>query len=118
MSFIKNLTRDATPSLISAETEVVGDIKNANNLEIEGTIKGNLLADTITIRESGRVTGNIQCHVFNIRGNFNGIVNCEKINISDAAIVIGTLEYKFLAVDYGANINCELKRIPEEDKKS
>jgi cytoskeletal protein CcmA (bactofilin family) len=72
------------------------------------------MADVVSIREDGRMDGNIKCGVFNIKGNFKGIACCEKINISDTAIVNGTLEYKFLAVDYGANINCELKRISDE----
>ncbi|MDR2778344.1 MAG: polymer-forming cytoskeletal protein [Rickettsiales bacterium] len=114
MSLIKNFTKDVTPSLIAKGVTVLGDIKDGNYIEIEGVIEGNILATVVTIREEGQISGNIKCAVLNIKGNFKGIASCEKINISDTAVVNGTLEYKFLAVDYGANINCELKRISEE----
>ncbi|MDR2077709.1 MAG: polymer-forming cytoskeletal protein [Rickettsiales bacterium] len=114
MSLIKNFTKDVTPSLISKGVVVVGDIKNGNYIEIDGTIEGNIMATVVTIREDGQINGNVKCAIFNIKGNFRGIASCEKINISDTAVINGTLEYKFLAVDYGANINCELKRISEE----
>ena len=113
MTLIKNLTKDSNPSLISGSVVIVGDINNGDNIEIEGSIEGNIFANIITIRESGKVKGNIKCSVLNIKGNFDGNAFCEKINMSDTAVVKGVLEYKFLAVDYGANINCELKRIAE-----
>jgi cytoskeletal protein CcmA (bactofilin family) len=114
MSLIKNFTKDVTPSLIAKGVVLMGDIKNGNYIEIEGIIEGNIIATVVTVREDGQISGNVKCSVFNIKGNFKGIASCEKINISDTAIINGTLEYKFLAVDYGANINCELKRISEE----
>ena len=52
-----------------------------------------------------------------MKGTFNGNANVEKINISDSAVVSGLLEYNFLSADYGANINCELKRISQQDQK-
>ena len=114
MSLIKSSSKDSNPSLIACSVIIVGDIKNGDNIEIEGSIDGNIFANIVTIRESGKIKGNIKCSVFNIKGNFDGNAFCEKINISDTAVVNGMLEYKFLAVDYGANINCELKRIVDE----
>ena len=114
MSLIKNLAKDSNPSLIAGSVAIVGDIKNGDSIEIEGSIDGNIFANIVTIRETGRIKGNIKCSVFNIKGNFDGNAFCEKINISDTAVVNGVLEYKFLAVDYGANINCELKRITDD----
>lgn len=106
------------PSLISKNVVITGDIKNAANIEIEGKIEGNIFADTITLREGGEITGNVKSKIFNIKGNFNGNSVAEKINISDTAVVNGMLEYSFLSVDYGANINCELKRVSEKGGKS
>lgn len=116
MVLINNL-KDV-PSLISKSVSIVGDIKNAANIEIEGKIEGNIFADIITLREDGEIIGNVKSKVFNIKGKFNGNVSSDKINISDAAIVNGLLEYNFLSVDYGASINCELKRINDKSNKT
>ncbi|MDR1425554.1 MAG: polymer-forming cytoskeletal protein [Rickettsiales bacterium] len=117
MSLIKNLTRDTTPSLVSGGTVFFGDIKNCNNIEIEGHIEGNVASDVVTIRENGLLKGDVVAKVFNIKGTFEGKVYSEKINISDTAVILGVLEYKFLAVDYGANVNCELKRVASDKAK-
>ncbi len=116
MALINSLKE--VPSLISKSVIITGDIKNASNIEIEGKVEGNIFADTITLREGGEIIGNTKSKIFNIKGNFKGNSVAEKINISDTAIVNGLLEYNFLSVDYGANINCELKRINEKNNKS
>ena len=102
------------PSVISKGVVITGNMNNGGNIEIEGNITGDVVADTITIREGGNIKGNIKCKVFNIKGTFNGNANVEKINISDSAVVSGLLEYNFLSADYGASINCELKRISQQ----
>ncbi len=116
MALINSLKE--VPSLISKNVVITGDIKNASNIEIEGKVEGNIFADTITLREGGEITGNTKSKIFNIKGNFNGNSIAEKINISDTAVVNGLLEYNFLSVDYGANINCELKRVNEKNGKA
>jgi cytoskeletal protein CcmA (bactofilin family) len=118
MPLIKNFTKDTTPSLISSGTVFLGDVKSCSSMEVEGSIEGNITADTLTIREAGFIRGDVNSKTFNIKGNFEGRACSEKINISDMAVVNGTLEYKFLVVDYGANINCDLKRIPDEKAAS
>ena len=110
-------TKDV-PSVISKSVNIVGDITNGGNIEIEGNIEGNVTADTITIREGGIIKGNIKSKILNIKGSFNGNANSEKINISDTANINGLLEYNFLSADYGASINCELKRTTEQKATS
>lgn len=106
-----NFTKE-TISLISRSVKIEGEIKQGTNIEIEGEIKGNISnVENLTIRECGKVYGDVKCKVLNIKGVFSGKAIAEKINISDVAKVNGILEYKFLSADYGADINCELKRI-------
>lgn len=102
------------PSVISKSVNINGDITNGGVIEIEGSVEGNMTADTITIREGGIIKGNIVSKVLNIKGTFNGNAKSDKINIADTAVINGLLEYSFLSADYGANINCELKRISDQ----
>jgi cytoskeletal protein CcmA (bactofilin family) len=111
---LNNIVVKAVPSLISKNVLVEGNIFDGGIIEVEGKIKGNIEANTLTIRETGEILGEIKCKIFNIKGLFNGNVIAEKINISDTAKVSGILQYKFLSVDYGANINCQLRRIDEQ----
>jgi cytoskeletal protein CcmA (bactofilin family) len=104
----------SVPSLVSKNVFIEGNIFEGGVMEVEGKIKGNVEANTLTIREAGEILGEVKCKIFNVKGLFHGNVTAEKINISDTAKVSGVLQYKFLSVDYGANINCQLKRIDEQ----
>ena len=111
MSLVKE-----NPSIISNNLIINGDLVSKGNVEIEGEIKGNITADLISIRETGKVNGDIKAKTINIKGCFNGKAIAEKINISEHAKLNGELEYVSLAVDYGANINCQLKRTETPEK--
>lgn len=113
MSFIKE-----NPSIISRDLELIGNVRSKGSIEIEGAIKGDIEADTVSIRENGRINGNIKAKVINIKGLFNGVATCEKINISDTARITGEINYMSLSADYGASINCQLKRIEKNVLKN
>ena len=113
MSFIKE-----NPSIISKDLELTGNIKSKGSIEIEGNVKGDIESDTVSIREDGRVNGNIRAKIINVKGIFNGIAICEKINISDTAKIVGEINYTSLSADYGASMNCQLKRIDKNILKN
>jgi cytoskeletal protein CcmA (bactofilin family) len=112
MSLMSGIVKEV-PSIIAKSVTIVGNINSGENIEVEGKIDGDIFVDVVTLREKGKIKGNIKCKIFNIKGSFSGNVYSEKINISDTAVVSGVLEYSFLSVDYGANISCELKRIAD-----
>lgn len=111
MSLIKE-----NPSIISKNLSIVGDLKSNGTIEIEGEVKGNITTEVVSIRDSGKVNGDIKAKIINIKGIFDGKAYAEKINISENAKITGELEYQSLAVDYGASINCQLKRIEIQSK--
>ena len=111
-----HLTKE-NPSIISKSMNIVGNIQAENGIvEIEGTVKGDINAHTITIREQGNVEGNLKTKVLNIKGTFVGKIISNKLNISDTAVIKGSAEYEFLSVDYGADMTCEFKRFKTSDQ--
>ena len=74
MSLVKE-----NPSIISNNLIINGDLVSKGNIEIEGEIKGNITADLISIRESGKVFGDIKAktiayHKFNEQNSADGII--------------------------------------------
>lgn len=100
-------------SVIAKGLFITGNLNCEGILEIEGKINGDINGNVITLRENSSVTGNITAKIINIRGEFNGIVKSERINISGKANIKGTLEYVSLCVEDGASIEGDLKRISE-----
>ncbi len=100
-------------SIISKGLVLKGNLVSDGLLEVEGKINGNVKGNEITIRETGSVSGKIIANVLNIKGNFEGIIKSQKINISGKATIKGTLEYVALCVEDGASIIGDLKRMEE-----
>ncbi len=100
-------------SIISKGLLLKGNLVSDGLLEVEGQIDGNVKGNEITIRETGSITGKLVANVVNIKGNFEGIIKSQKINISGKAIIKGTLEYVALCVEDGASIIGDLKRLDE-----
>ena len=80
------------PSIFSEDLIIQGDIKNAGVLEIKGKVKGSINGGSITIREGGKVEGQVNVDSITIHGSFNGDLQAKTINISKGAKIIGKVK--------------------------
>ena len=102
-----------TTTLISKDAEVIGDIKFSGNLEIEGQVNGNVIAndDTAMVRviEGGRVEGAIHAPKVMINGTLVGDVYAyEHIELAAKASVQGDVHYSLIEMVKGAQVNGSL----------
>ncbi|WP_419812573.1 bactofilin family protein [Bacterioplanoides sp.] len=101
-------------TLISAKTEIVGDVKFTGGLHVDGLIKGNLLADAgsdavVRISDKGRVEGQINAPNVIINGNVVGDVHAGKyIELAKKAQVNGDVYYQAMEMVLGAQVNGKL----------
>lgn len=105
----------STPTIISKDLIIEGEVSSAGVLEVEGTIKGNIKGNIVVLRESGSIFGEVIAESISIRGNFNGKVRSNSINISGKAKVSGEIEYNTLSVEDGACIDGQFKRMTSSD---
>ena len=94
-------------TLIAPDTEVVGDIKFADELYVSGRVTGNLLADkdnaTAVISQEGRVTGEVRVPNVVIDGLIEGDVYAShKVELAAQAKVRGNLYYNLIEMTLGA----------------
>lgn len=101
-------------TLVSAETEMVGDIHFAGSLEIEGKIRGNIIARNgqeaeVRILGSGTVEGNITAPVVIINGTVKGDVHSSgQVELAANARISGNIHYAVVEMTKGAQINGNL----------
>lgn len=101
-------------TLISAGTEILGDIRFTGELIIEGQLAGNIVADddseaVLRIADQGRVDGNISVPVAVVNGSVNGDVRASKqLELGARARVSGTVYYQLLEMVMGARVNGSL----------
>lgn len=109
-------------TLVSAKTEIIGDIKFSGGLHIEGVVKGNLIGEpnssaTVRISDKGRVEGQVSSPNIIINGVVNGDVNSLKyIELAKKAKINGNLNYKMMEMVLGAQVNGQLNHSPDDTK--
>ncbi len=101
----------STPTIIARDLKIEGEINSAGLIEIEGSIKGTLVGNSVILREEGRIEGTIIAESLSLRGTFEGKIQARSINISSKAKLRGEVEYESLCVEDGASIDGQFKRI-------
>ena len=104
---------DKGVTLIAGHTEVVGDLRFADQLFVSGKVVGNVLADnekaTLIVGEEGHVVGEIRVPNVVINDKVEGdIYSTHKIELAPLARVAGNVFYKVIEMQLGAVVDGQL----------
>jgi cytoskeletal protein CcmA (bactofilin family) len=108
-------------TLVSRETTINGDLHFSGNLEIEGQVKGNVIAEPgkeamVRIVAAGRVEGEIRAPMVMINGAVEGIVYATRhLELAPFARVIGDVYYSIIEMAAGAEVNGRLLHRLEQE---
>ncbi len=94
-------------SLIGAGTEIVGEVKCANDLRVDGTVKGNLqVKGKLVVGNAGRVEGEVECSNGDISGVLSGkIAVQELLLLKGSSKFTGDIITKRLSIEPGSVFN-------------
>ena len=99
-------------TLLYKSTEIVGDIHFSGNLEVEGIVRGNIVADDdarVRVMEKGLVEGEVTAPNIVINGRVVGNVHSSKhVELAAKAVVEGNVHYKLIEMVKGAQVNGNL----------
>lgn len=108
-------------TLIGQHAEVLGDIKFSGGLYIDGTIKGNVIAQNdghsmLSLSERGTIEGEVNVPYIILNGIVVGDVHSsEHIELSSRARVTGNVYYSLIEMAVGAEVNGKLVHTPGAD---
>ena len=103
-------SKDAPPSLISANLQIVGNLRSQGEVQIDGTVDGDVAANALTIGERSTINGEIVADKVVVRGRVNGRIRARKVQLSKSAHVVGDIWHEELAIDSGAFVEGHCKR--------
>lgn len=99
-------------TLLSKSTEVIGDMHFTGNLEVEGIVRGNVIANgdaRVRVMEKGLVEGEISAPNVVINGRVIGDVYSSKhVELAANAVVEGNVHYQLIEMVKGAQVNGSL----------
>ena len=102
-------TRSA-PSVLSADLTVSGNIKTQGDVQIEGTVEGDIRAHQLTVGESATIRGEIVAEEVIVNGRVVGRVRGLKVRLSATARVEGDIIHKTIAIESGAHFEGSVQR--------
>lgn len=110
-------------SLIGRQTEVVGDVRFTGGLHVDGTVRGNVLADddsasVLTLSEHGTIEGEVKVPNVVLNGVVIGDVRASHhMELAANARVTGNVYYCLIEMAMGAEVNGSLLRLDEEPNR-
>jgi cytoskeletal protein CcmA (bactofilin family) len=98
------------PSIISQNFRVIGNVTSEGDVQLDGTIDGNLKAKSLVIGQSGAIRGEVKADKVQVQGSVTGPIRARTVEIAKTAKVTGDVFYESLTVETGAVIDGACKR--------
>lgn len=107
----RSTAKGGVPSIISADLRVTGNLKSDGDIQVDGYIEGDIDSATLTVGEGAHVKGHISCESVRICGTIDGAVKAKSVVMAKTARVIGDIIHDSLAIEAGAFIEGNIKRL-------
>jgi len=103
-------------SILSPDLTITGNLKTTGDIQIEGTVEGDIRAHLLTVGEGATVRGEIVADDVVINGRIVGRVRGLKVRLTSTARVEGDIIHKTIAIESGAHFEGSVQR--QEDPLS
>ncbi len=106
----------AAKSVLSADMEITGDVRSQGEIEVNGTIDGDITCRSLTIGKEAKIHGKVIAESIQVLGTLDGHIRADSVSLLGSAHVTGEILHQSLSVEAGAFIEGSTKRISGEDK--
>ncbi len=89
-------------STLSADLQFEGGITGGGDLQIDGSIKGDVRVGRLIVGETGAVEGNVSADYVEVRGRIVGGISGKQVKLIATAYVDGDITAEQMSIDIGA----------------
>ena len=111
-----NAKEKQSPTIIGAGCKLTGDMKTDHTVQINGTVIGNITAETVVIGRGGKVVGKVVATNLFLHGTLDGPATVSTANMFSAAQMSGTLSYHTLNITGNTALECKLTKRKDKEK--
>ena len=97
-------------SILSSDLAIVGNVKTTGDIQVDGTIEGDIRAHMLTIGEAATIKGEVVADDIVINGRIQGRVRGLKVRLTSSARVEGDIVHKSIAIESGAHFEGTVHR--------
>ena len=111
-SDFKASTPKAKPpaSVLSTDMHMTGNLKTTGDVQVEGTVEGDIRAHLLTIGEGATIKGEVIADDVVVNGRIVGRVRGLKVRLTSTARVEGDIIHKTIAIESGAHFEGSVQR--------
>ncbi len=103
----------SVPSIISADLSIEGHLSSAGEVQVDGTVNGDIRCKALIVGVKGSVVGEIIAQTVRMHGSVKGMVRAKSVFLASTARMSGDVEHESLAIEPGAYMEGHCKRISE-----
>ncbi|MGI9369862.1 MAG: bactofilin family protein [Ruegeria sp.] len=97
-------------SVLSSDLNITGNLKTTGDIQVEGTVEGDIRAHLLTIGETATIKGEVTADDVVINGRIVGRVRGLKVRLTSTARVEGDIIHKTIAIESGAHFEGSVQR--------
>ena len=115
---MKKVNNSSNSLMIGHGVTITGTIKADNEVNIQGTIDGDIDCNSVAIDKSGNVKGKVKAETMTVEGKVEGEININSIlHIKSQGSVSGKIFYGDIQIDEGGKLLGEINYIEQHQKK-
>lgn len=122
LGMVKKRKPTRVNSLVGHDSRVTGDIRFSGGLHVDGSIKGDVIADdddraTLSVSDKGTIEGEVRVPHIILAGLVKGDVYANtQVELASTARVEGDVYYTLIEMAMGAEVNGKLVRISGDQR--
>ena len=97
-------------STLSSDLTITGNLKTTGDIQVEGTVEGDIRAHLLTVGEGATIKGEVIADDVVINGRIIGRVRGLKVRLTSTARVEGDIIHKTIAIESGAHFEGSVQR--------
>ncbi|MDG1437595.1 MAG: polymer-forming cytoskeletal protein [Emcibacteraceae bacterium] len=99
---------NSVPSIISSDVVIKGNVSTAGEIQLDGTIEGDVKSKNVTVGEHGIVKGKIDADDVIVKGTVQGSIKGRSVRLEKTAKLTGDICHQTLSIEAGAFIEGSL----------
>lgn len=92
----------SAPSILSGDLAVTGSISSEGEIQLDGSVEGDIRAGSITIGEKSVIKGEVVADTIIVRGKVIGKIRGRQVQLAATARVEGDITHSSLSMEIGA----------------
>lgn len=99
-----------TPSIIGADLTIRGNMKTVGDIQLDGTLIGDVRSQSLTVGEQARIEGAVNSSTLKVSGAIVGNLEADRVVLTKSARIEGDVTHDSLEIEMGAEVEGRMHR--------